>query len=171
VPLKPEAIQISVVGPRDRKDESLALVNRLLGGLRGESNWLGSVAPRDVANSPHYGLLLIAAMAAGGIGGFAVLFLVARLGPRGTLAVLGGAVTMAALLVPHTRTPEAMATSAAVHLVGVLGLGFGLVELFREPKTKRKRTRGRSSSRRSGPMTRHQGARPPRPPGGPMPLE
>jgi hypothetical protein len=151
VPVKPEAIQISVVGPRDRRDESLALVNRLLKGFRAESIWLDSVAPRNLANSPHYGLLLLAAVAAGGIGGFAVLFLVTRLGgPRGTLAVLGGAVIIAALLMPHSRTREAMATSATILLVGVLGLAFGLVDLVREPKKKRKRARGKPSSRRFG---------------------
>ena len=155
VPLKPEAIQVSVVGPRDRRDESLALVNQLLGGLHGESNWLGSVAPRKLANSPHYGLLLILAMAAGGIGGSAVLYLLARMGPRGTLAVLGGAVILAALLMPHSRTREAMATFSAMNLAGVLGLGFGLVERFREPKKKRKRTKGRSPAGKVG--------RPPRP--------
>ena len=112
VPVKPEAIQISVVGPRDRRDESLALVNRLLKGFRrNRTGWTQS--HRNLANSPHYGLLLLAGIAAGGIGGFAVLFLVTRLGgPRGTLAVLGGAVIIAALLMPHSRTREAMATSA-----------------------------------------------------------
>jgi hypothetical protein len=142
VPLKTEAIQVSVVGPRDRRDESLALVKQLLGGLRGESNWLNPVAPRKLANSPHYGLLLILAMAAGGIRGFAVLYLLTRMAPRGTLAVLGAAVILAALLMPRSRTREAMATSAAMTLAGVLGLGFGLVERFREPKKKRKRTKG-----------------------------
>jgi hypothetical protein len=150
VPLKPEAIQVNVVGPRDRRDESLALVNQLLGGLRGESNWLGSAAPRNLANSPHYGLLLILAMAAGGIGGFAVLYLLARMGPRGTLAVLGGAVILVALLTPHSRTREVMATFAAMNLAGILGLGFGLVERFREPKKKRKRIKGRSLSGKTG---------------------
>jgi hypothetical protein len=150
VPLKPEAIQVTVVGPRDRRDESLALVNQLLAGLRGESNWLGSVAPRDLANSTHYGLLLILAMAAGGIGGFAVLYLLTRMGPRGTLAVLGGAVILVALLMPHSRTREAIATTAAMNLAGILSLGFGLFECFREPKKKPKRTKGRSPAEKIG---------------------
>ncbi len=166
VPLKPEAIQVSVVGPGDRRDESLALVNRLLSGLHGESNWLGSVAPRGLANSPNYGWLLLAAAAAGGVGVFGVLYLITRRGPRGMLAVLGAAVTVAALLTPRSHTRESMATSAAMHLVGVLGLAVGLVDVFREPKKKRKRTRGKSSSRRSGQVTRDPGAHLPRPPVG-----
>ena len=83
-------------------------------------------------------MLLLAVSAAGGIGGFAVLFLVARLGPRGTLAALGGAAIIAALLLPHSRTREAKSMSFAVNLVGVLCLVFGLVDLVRKPKKKRK---------------------------------
>ncbi len=151
VPLKPEAIQISVVGPRARRDESLALVNRLLGGLRGESNWLDSSAPRAMANSPHYGATLLVAAAAGGIGTFALLYLLSRVAPRGTLAALGGGMIATAFLNPPSHTREAMALSFAMNLAGVLGLVFGMVNYFREPKKKRKKRRARSSSNRTGP--------------------
>lgn len=62
VPLKREAIQLRLVGGSDRKDELLQLANDLLASLQGESNWLHSVAPVALANSPRYGLLVVAAV-------------------------------------------------------------------------------------------------------------
>lgn len=176
VPLKPEALQVSVVAPAERRDESLALVNRLLGGLTGESNWLDSSAPASLANSPHYGMILIVLSVIGGIAGFAVLYLVSRVAPRGTLAILGAALILSNLLVPHTRNREVAAMMAAMALMGVLSIVSGAADYFREParkknknKKKRKKTQGQSSSQRAGQPTTNPAARPPRPPGGPNP--
>jgi hypothetical protein len=40
VPLKPEAIQIAVVGDASREDEIKETLRAVLGGLDGQSNWL-----------------------------------------------------------------------------------------------------------------------------------
>lgn len=42
VPLRKEAIQVVVAGPRARATESLATLNSVLGSLKGETNWLSS---------------------------------------------------------------------------------------------------------------------------------
>lgn len=42
VPLRKEAIQVVVAGPRARATETLATLNSVLGSLKGETNWLSS---------------------------------------------------------------------------------------------------------------------------------
>ena len=42
VPLRKEAIQLVVAGPSARATESLAILNSVLGSLKGETNWLSS---------------------------------------------------------------------------------------------------------------------------------
>ena len=42
VPLRREAIQVIVAGPSARATEALALLNSVLGSLKGETNWLSS---------------------------------------------------------------------------------------------------------------------------------
>ena len=42
VPLRKEAIQVVVAGPRARATETLAILNSVLGSLKGETNWLSS---------------------------------------------------------------------------------------------------------------------------------
>ncbi|HYU53548.1 MAG TPA: hypothetical protein VEK37_11415 [Gemmatimonadaceae bacterium] len=42
VPLRREAIQVIVAGPSARATEALAILNSVLGSLKGETNWLSS---------------------------------------------------------------------------------------------------------------------------------
>jgi hypothetical protein len=42
VPLRKEAIQVVVAGPSARATETLAIMNSVLGSLKGETNWLSS---------------------------------------------------------------------------------------------------------------------------------
>jgi hypothetical protein len=42
VPLRKEAIQVVAAGPTARAQEALAILNSVLGSLKGETNWLSS---------------------------------------------------------------------------------------------------------------------------------
>jgi hypothetical protein len=53
VPLKREAVQLRVVGPRSKDKELRALLDRLLAGLKGETNWTTLPAPSAAAGAPR----------------------------------------------------------------------------------------------------------------------
>jgi hypothetical protein len=52
VPLKREAVQLRVVGPRSKDKELRALLDQLLAGLKGETNWTTLPAPSAAAGAP-----------------------------------------------------------------------------------------------------------------------
>jgi len=51
VPLKREAVQLRVVGPRSKDKELRALLDQLLAGLKGETNWTTLPAPSAAAGA------------------------------------------------------------------------------------------------------------------------
>jgi hypothetical protein len=137
VPLKPEAIQIRVVGRRDRKDQLLQLTNNLLRDLQGESNWLRSSAPPALAQSSNYGSLILAVCGIGIIAGLIVLWLVRRVSRRGTVLGLAVLIYAVSWLIAPGETREMRATVGAVRMLGFLGFLLGLFDLFRHPAAKR----------------------------------
>ena len=58
VPLKREAIQLRVVGPRSKDKELRALLEQLLGGLKGETNWTIPATPSAAARGAEHGRLI-----------------------------------------------------------------------------------------------------------------
>jgi hypothetical protein len=137
VPLKPEAIQIRVVGRRDRKDQLLQLTNSLLASLQGESNWLRSSAPPALAQSSSYGWLILAACAIGIIAGLIVLWLVRRVSRRGTVLGLAVLIYAVSWIIAPGETREMRATVGAVRMLGFFGFLLGLYDLSRHPAAKR----------------------------------
>ena len=137
VPLKPEAISISVTGRRDRKDQILELTNTLLGSLQGDSNWLRTSAPPVLTQSPNYGLLILVPCAIFIIGGFVVLWLVRRVSRRGTVLGLAVLIYAVSWTIAPGETRETRATVGAVRALGFAGLLLGLFDLFHHPRAKR----------------------------------
>jgi hypothetical protein len=137
VPLKPEAIQIRVVGRRDRKDHLLQLTNGLLGSLQGDSNWLRSSAPPALAQSSSYGLIILAACATGLIGGLFALWLVRRVSSRGAVLGLAALIYAISWMIGPGETREMRATVGTLRMLGFLGFLLGLFDVFNRPKAKR----------------------------------
>jgi hypothetical protein len=137
VPLKGEAVQLRVLGRRDRKDELFALTGTLLASLRGESNWLRSGVPAAVSESPHYGKVILAACAAGVIGGVTVLWLLRRRARRGTVLALAILIYAASWALAPGQTREGRAGIGTLRMIGFLGFLIGLGDAVRkrEPGT------------------------------------
>ena len=137
VPLKREAIQLRVLGPRNRKDELFAITGTRLASLRGESNWLRSGVPASVSESPHYGKFILAACAAGVIGGVTVLWLLRRRARRGTVLALAILIYAASWALAPGQTREARAGIGTLRMIGFLGFLIGLGDAVRkrEPDT------------------------------------
>lgn len=137
VPLKPEAIQIRVIGRSERKDELLQLTNNLLKNLNGDSNWLRSVAPPALANSPSYGWLKLAIGVVGLITGLLVLWKIRRVSRRGTVLCLAVLIYSFSWAIAPGETSEMRLTVGVVRMLGFLGFLLGLFDLFRHPTARR----------------------------------
>jgi hypothetical protein len=137
VPLKPEAIQIRVAGPRDQKDQLLVLTNSLLDGLQGQSNWLHSSAPRALAESSSYGYVLLGSVALGIVGGFVFLLRVRRRTGRGTVLGLAVLIYGVSWILAPGATREMRAAVGAFRMLGFLGFLLGAYDLFRHRAAKR----------------------------------
>lgn len=151
VPLKREAIQLRVMGRRDRKDALLQLTNELLESLHGESNWLRSAAPAALAKSSNYGSLILAACAIVIVAGLLVLWLVRRVSPRGTVLGLAVLIYAVSWLIAPGETREMRATVGALRLLGCLGFLLGLFDLFRHPMARRPAEESPAIADRPGP--------------------
>lgn len=138
VPLKPEAVQVRVVGPAGDAEQLRAFQQKLLSGLRGESNWLQSAAPAGVAASPHYGTMLVVLILVGVVTAITTLVLLRRRLPRGGLLVLSIAIYAGSWTMGLGVTREGRAAVGAVRMVGFFGALFGLYDLARRrtPQTK-----------------------------------
>jgi hypothetical protein len=137
IPLKREAIQLRVLGRRDRMEQLLQLTNNLLDSLQGESNWLRSSAPPALAQSSSYGSWIITVCGIGIIGGLVLLWLVRRVSRRGTVLWLAVLIYAVSWVIAPGETREMRATVGAVRMLGSLGFLLGLFDLFRHPAAKR----------------------------------
>jgi hypothetical protein len=150
VPLKPEAIQIRVVGRRDQKDQLLQLTNNLLASLQGDSNWLGTSAPPALARWSGYGSLTLAVCGISVITGLVVLWLVRRVSRRGTVLGLAVLIYAASWMIGPGETREMRGLVGVVRMLGVLGSLLGLFDLFRHPVAKRPAERPPAAADRPG---------------------
>ncbi len=81
VPLKPEALQITVAGGSDRKAELLSIGQTLLNGLEGKTNWLRSLVSRPPGSESQYRFWMVITGIVFVCGGLAVIWLIARRNP------------------------------------------------------------------------------------------
>lgn len=137
VPLKPEAIQIRVVGAPDDAPQMRALLAGILGSLNGESNWLRASAPPAVAASPHYGTVILSVTVVGVVAGLAILWALRRRSRRGMVLLLAVLIYAASWAMAPGQTREMRAAVGGVRMLGFLGVLLGLFDLFRHPAGKR----------------------------------
>lgn len=134
VPLKPKALQLRVLGRRDRSDELLGLTNTLLATLQGDSNWANSASASSVLQSPNYGLVILIVSIICVIGGVVLLWLVRRVTRRGS--VLGLAVVIYALswTIAPGASRQMHAAVGVIRMIGFLGMLIGIYDLIRRPR-------------------------------------
>ncbi len=135
VPLKPEAIQVRVVGPQSRQAELRALLDQLLASLQGDSNWLRSSAPPALAASRHYTTMLVTALVVGIVLGLVVLWLIGRRSPRGTVLLLAVLIYTSSWAIDVGRSRELRMVRGGMRMLGFFGLVVGVVDLFRRRPT------------------------------------
>ena len=87
IPLTREAIQAGVIGPATRVEMLEDLLRQILEGLNGESNWLVSIAPEEVAGW----MVMLCLGIAGVIADLACLWLLSKRSPKGTVFVIATA--------------------------------------------------------------------------------
>ena len=131
VPLKRRAIQIRVIGSRDQKEQLRALLGELLASTRGESNWLGSVAPPTLAASPRYGWLLVGLTILGLGLGLAALWLLRRRSARGVVLVVAVCIYALSWALPPGQMREMRSAIGGLRLLGILGMVLGLLDAVR----------------------------------------
>ena len=132
IPLKPNAIQLSVAGPAANSTELWAIVNSTLATLNGPSNWTPSVVPASFTKSPAYGLILLGIALVFLIAGLLVLWFIGRRAPKG---VVVGIATFAYLLswsIPHPAPREFYMVSGTLRMFGVIGIILGIIDLCKK---------------------------------------
>jgi hypothetical protein len=138
VPLKPQAIQLKLVGPSSRNAELEQLMAQTLMQLDGQSNWLASTpAASSVATSPNYGTILLVVAIAAIVIAIALMWIISRHAPRGTLLTIAVIVYIASyILIPATRVREMLLLQGTTRLIGFIGIVLGLIDAFRKRKPK-----------------------------------
>lgn len=134
IPLKREAIQVKLLGARDRQGELYALIPQVLDGLRGESNW---VSASDLASSKTYGIALLVAFCLIVLSGILALWWISRKVPKGVILALSVGLWIAGWQLGEIRIREVVGFSGCLQTIGFAGAILGLIDLFRrrEPKS------------------------------------
>jgi hypothetical protein len=136
VPLKPEAIQVVVGGDLGEPARVRAVLDQVLSSLKGQTNWLGSVAPASLANSTNYGNVLLGAAIGGLLLGLGAFWVLRRVAPRGTVFLAGFVLYIAGMSMQEERVREWLMLRGMVKLLGLAGMVAGGVDvvLRRTPK-------------------------------------
>jgi len=138
VPLKPQAIQLKLVGPSSRNAELEQLMAQTVLQLNGQSNWLASTpAAGSIATSPNYGTILLLVAIAAIVIAIALMWIISRHAPRGTLLTIAAVLYLASyILIPDTRVREMRLLQGTMRLIGFIGIVLGLFDAFRKRKPK-----------------------------------
>jgi hypothetical protein len=136
VPLKPNAIQLSVFGPASRNAELLLLLKETVALIQGPSNWIGSLLPVFISDSSSYGTaLLVVAFAAIAIG-LVVLWIAMRRKPKGSLLLAGALILLISWLLPQGNYREWRVIRGSASLFGTGAILLGLAD-FLIPRTRK----------------------------------
>lgn len=149
IPLRRGAIQVKLIGPKEREADLSQMLDQILANLTGESNWQGlAETPPDSGRSNRamsnsgfddYGKVLLGVAIGLYLVGVIGLWLISRTGHRGlvlgvgvALFLLGGSVAK-----QKDRTRELAMFGGTCSLLGFTGGILGLVDLVRKPKKKK----------------------------------
>lgn len=130
VPLSPEAIQLRLVGSAQVAQRLDKLLDQILAGLHGKTNWLRSIAPAALSSSVHYASMLFIITIVLLISGLVVLLLVSRKTPRGTVLFIAFAIYVIGWALPDSRVRELRLLEGLFKMLGSGGILLGLVMLF-----------------------------------------
>ena len=133
IPLKRAAIQVKVVGTADREAELKQLLDQVLEGLQGESNWLQSAlpAPKETGSN-NYGYVLLAVIAFIVLGGLLGLVLIAPRTPKGTVLGIAVFLWFFSWGFQGNRIREVVMLTGALRMLGFAGGLFGIYDLIRK---------------------------------------
>jgi hypothetical protein len=135
IPLKRAAIQIKLGGPASREAELQRLLDQILEGLQGESNWLPSLAEgSSLAASENYKYVLIGGAVLVFLIGLVGLYLISRIAPKGIVLMLAILIFVASLAFEGNRTRELITLRFALAFLGIAGGILGLLDLFSKRK-------------------------------------
>jgi len=139
IPLKTRAIQLSLVGPENRRAELRLLLTQVLTNLVGETDWVrpawfGALRSRD-----DYGLILTAVGILGVLVALIILWLVTKKSPRGTALIVGVLAIVASQSSDATQLREWLLLSACLRIFGVVSGILGVIDLARGPRSRRQR--------------------------------
>lgn len=137
IPLKRAAIQVKLFGPADREPELKSLLAECLAGLKGESNWIRSVAPSVAwTSSENYSFILLAFAVVFILGGLVLLWLIFRTAPKVTVLGIAAVIYCFGLGLAGVRVREIMMLTGALKMLGFAGGLLGIVDLVRKRKPK-----------------------------------
>ena len=132
IPLKRAAIQLSLFGPAERKEELERLLPRIVEGLEGESNWTGTVSGASwITASKNYRLILIGFAIVFVLGGLIVFCFISRKTPHGTVLAIAGGIYMASWAIDDVKVREVVLLAGAMRMLGFAGGILGVVDLIR----------------------------------------
>ena len=131
IPLKAAAVQVTLFGPADRREQLDSLLRSVLDALHGQSNWLTSVAPGAIANNDKYGMILLLYAVSGIFAGLVVLWFVSRRAPKGTVFAIAVAIYVASWSFDQVQVREAMVLRGSMRMLGFAGAILGVVDLWR----------------------------------------
>jgi hypothetical protein len=141
IPLKREAIQLKLFGPRDRRAELSTLLAQIVSGCRGETNWSAPTGRRgDGRPSPTALIIAVIVMV---LALLLLLMWVSRhVSPRVTL-VLAVVIYAFGWANREDRTREALLISGVCRLAGFTGIILAILDGFAQRRKRRKAARAR----------------------------
>ncbi len=135
VPLKREAVQVSMVGPSGRRAELLSYLQASLDGLTGESNWTASGGVSSTGGSRAYQVGVLIGCGLAFVTGLLIMWLASRKLP-GISLLLAVLLFCASSGNIGPKGLESAAATVCLRLLGVAGIILGIVDLVRRPRKK-----------------------------------
>jgi len=133
IPLKKEAIQIKMFGAKERRKELLTLLEGVVSGLKGETNWVYQQPSYREGRAYGYVLLTIAIVAILLI--LVGMWVISRKAPRGSLLILALLLYAVGWLLKGIRVREVSLVSGVLQMAGFMGILLGIFDAIRKRRT------------------------------------
>jgi len=146
IPLRKEALQLSLLAPGGARDRAAMYLDQAIKGVRGETNWTAVTAngPADplarkqylALSEKQYLIVLLAVMVVVFLGIMVGLWLLSRVSPKGVVLALAVVTWLVGRWLGQHNVRELQGLSGAVTMAGFGGILLGIADLFRkrEPK-------------------------------------
>lgn len=139
IPLRDGAVQLSLVGPENRRAELRLILAQILTNFVGETDWVRPAWFGALRSRENYGLILLGVGIVGVLAALIILWVVTKKSPRGTALIVGVFAIVASTSFGETHLRELQMLSGLLRVFGIISGILGVIDLARGPRSRRPR--------------------------------